>query len=42
LSASGRKIIEVQKPGGSEVHGFFMCECCPKKPNRFETLEELK
>ncbi|KPA36997.1 transcription factor [Fusarium langsethiae] len=29
------------KPGGSKVQGFFMCECCPKKPKRFETLEEL-
>lgn len=40
--ASTRKITEVQKPGGSKVQGFFMCECCPKKPKRFETLEELK
>jgi hypothetical protein len=24
------------------VQGFFMCECCPKKPKRFESLEELK
>ncbi|KAF4968702.1 hypothetical protein FZEAL_10350 [Fusarium zealandicum] len=40
--ASTRKITEVQKPGGSKVHcGFFMCECCPKKPKRFETREEL-
>jgi hypothetical protein len=40
--ASTRKITEVQKPGGSKVQGFFMCECCPKKPKRFETAEELK
>ncbi|KAL2675722.1 hypothetical protein Neosp_011913 [[Neocosmospora] mangrovei] len=39
--ASTRKITEVQKPGGSKMQGFFMCECCPKKPKRFETLEEL-
>ncbi|KAM5352858.1 hypothetical protein ACJ41O_005580 [Fusarium nematophilum] len=39
--ASTRKITEVQKPGGSKVQGFFMCECCPKKPKRFETVEEL-
>ncbi|GKU09408.1 unnamed protein product, partial [Fusarium langsethiae] len=39
--ASTRKITEVQKPGGSKVQGFFMCECCPKKPKRFETLEEF-
>ncbi|EXK75735.1 hypothetical protein FOQG_19500 [Fusarium oxysporum f. sp. raphani 54005] len=40
--ASTRKITEIQKPGGTKVQGFFMCECCPKKPRRFETLEELK
>jgi hypothetical protein len=40
--ASTRKITEVQKPGGTKVQGFFMCECCPKKPKRFESLEELK
>ncbi|KAF5637375.1 zinc finger protein [Fusarium tjaetaba] len=39
--ASTRKITEVQKPGGTKVQGFFMCECCPKKPKRFETIEEL-
>jgi hypothetical protein len=40
--ASTRKITEVQKPGGTKVQGFFMCECCPKTPKRFESLEELK
>lgn len=40
--ASTRKITEVQKPGGTKMQGFFMCECCPKKPKRFETVEELK
>ncbi|KAF5657827.1 nb-arc ankyrin domain-containing protein [Fusarium denticulatum] len=27
--------------GGTKVAGFFMCECCPKKPKKFDTLEEL-
>lgn len=27
--------------GGTKVVGFFMCECCPKKPKRFDTREEL-
>lgn len=22
--------------------GFFLCECCPKKPKKFETIEELR
>ncbi|KAM0362837.1 hypothetical protein ACHAO7_011173 [Fusarium culmorum] len=38
---STRKISEVQKPGGSKVQGFFMCECCPKKPKRLQALGEL-
>ncbi|KPM35149.1 hypothetical protein AK830_g11421 [Neonectria ditissima] len=39
--ASSRKIPEVQKPGGPKLQEFFMCDCCPKKPKRFETAEEL-
>ncbi|EWZ78149.1 hypothetical protein FOWG_17525 [Fusarium oxysporum f. sp. lycopersici MN25] len=35
------KITEVQEPGETKVQDSFMCECCPKKPERFETLEEL-
>ncbi|KAI1101045.1 hypothetical protein F4804DRAFT_344261 [Jackrogersella minutella] len=23
------------------LRGFFLCECCPKKPKKFETMEEL-
>jgi hypothetical protein len=23
------------------LHGIYMCECCPKKPKKFETAEEL-
>ncbi|KAH7312737.1 hypothetical protein B0I35DRAFT_356707 [Stachybotrys elegans] len=40
-AASPRKINEVQRPGGSKFKDFFMCECCPKKPKKFETAEEL-
>ncbi|KAI2469790.1 hypothetical protein F4781DRAFT_421724 [Annulohypoxylon bovei var. microspora] len=25
----------------SGLQGTFLCECCPKKPKRFETMEEL-
>ncbi|EXL90445.1 hypothetical protein NOF04DRAFT_20639 [Fusarium oxysporum II5] len=35
------KITEVQEPGETKVQDSFVCECCPKKPERFETLEEL-
>ncbi|CAH0020134.1 unnamed protein product [Clonostachys rhizophaga] len=39
--ASPRKSPEIQKPG-LEMQGFFMCECCPKKPKKFETAKDLK
>jgi hypothetical protein len=31
----------MQKSGG-KFQGFYMCECCPKKPKKFETAEELR
>lgn len=40
--SSPRKVAEVQKPGGSKIQGFYMCDCCPKKPKKFESLEELQ
>ncbi|KAI3527098.1 hypothetical protein CABS01_10789, partial [Colletotrichum abscissum] len=39
--ASPRKLTEVSKPGGTKISGFFMCDCCPKKPKKFESAEEL-
>ncbi|KAL3962470.1 hypothetical protein ACCO45_003993 [Purpureocillium lilacinum] len=39
--ASPRKLTEIQKPSGTKLQGFYMCECCPKKPKKFETAEEL-
>ena len=46
---SPRKLPEPPKSakaGGSgltaKMRGFYMCECCPKKPKKFETREELK
>lgn len=40
-STTPRRLPEMHKPGGSKVH-FYMCECCPKKPKKFETHEELR
>jgi hypothetical protein len=40
--ASPRKLTEVTKPSGTKMQGFFMCDCCPKKPKKFQTLEELR
>ncbi|KAI2642341.1 hypothetical protein GGS21DRAFT_301160 [Xylaria nigripes] len=40
--ASPRKVADVPKAPISKIQGgFFMCECCPKKPKKFETTEEL-
>ncbi|KAI0025231.1 hypothetical protein F4780DRAFT_420830 [Xylariomycetidae sp. FL0641] len=40
--ASPRKVTELPKASISKIQGgFFMCECCPKKPKKFETAEEL-
>jgi hypothetical protein len=27
---------------GPKIQGVFICECCPKKPKKFDTQEELK
>jgi len=44
--ASPRRVVDPPKPSGSllaaKMQGFFMCECCPKKPKKFETQEELR
>ncbi|KAI1375997.1 hypothetical protein F4677DRAFT_454619 [Hypoxylon crocopeplum] len=40
--ASPRKVSDVSKSGISKIPGgYFMCECCPKKPKKFESAEEL-
>lgn len=39
--ASPRKIVETSKGPVTKLQGFYMCECCPKKPKKFETAEEL-
>ncbi|KAI6092921.1 hypothetical protein F4821DRAFT_113201 [Hypoxylon rubiginosum] len=42
--ASPRKVSEVSlKSGSSKIPSgtYYMCDCCPKKPKKFETAEEL-
>ncbi|QUC16322.1 uncharacterized protein UV8b_00563 [Ustilaginoidea virens] len=39
--SSPRKMSEMQKPTGSKVQHVYMCECCPKKPKKFQTAGEL-
>lgn len=40
--SSPRKLTELSKSSISRIQGFYMCECCPKKPKKFETAEELR
>lgn len=42
--ASPRKLTEPTlriSTGTGKSQGFFMCDCCPKKPKKFDTREEL-
>jgi hypothetical protein len=39
--SSERSISQVKRITTDKLHGVFMCECCPKKPKKFETEEEL-
>ncbi|KAH8654800.1 hypothetical protein BGZ61DRAFT_486866 [Ilyonectria robusta] len=41
-SASPPKLTSLQKPGGStQLSLLKVCKCCPRKPKKFETEEEL-
>ena len=43
MSSNGSKKLDgMSKSVGSKLQDFFMCECCPKKPKKFETAEELR
>jgi hypothetical protein len=42
---SPRKLAEValvRTSGVAKIQGLLMCECCPKKPKKFETEEDLR
>ncbi|KAI1647692.1 uncharacterized protein F4817DRAFT_365159 [Daldinia loculata] len=36
-----RRPINIPASPKDNLPGFFLCECCPKKPKKFETMEEL-
>lgn len=43
--ASPRKLTEMPKSRSSlaaKLKGVYICECCPKKPRKFQTEEELR
>ncbi|TQV95110.1 hypothetical protein V2A60_009823 [Cordyceps javanica] len=39
--SSPRKVGEPGKAAVTKLQGFYMCECCPKKPKKFDSAEEL-
>lgn len=46
-TSSNRKMsvqtaLNAPKPNGPKIGGMYICECCPKKPKKFDTLEELR
>lgn len=52
ISGDARALVTTRKPNEngslgklnttSKGHGAFMCDCCPKKPKKFDTQEDLK
>ena len=45
-ASESRPLVSSRKHNGgksstSRLHGFYMCDCCPKKPKKFDTKEEL-
>jgi hypothetical protein len=43
---TSRKLSDSMSHGkpnnASKIQGVFMCDCCPKKPKKFDSQEELK
>ncbi|KAL1968820.1 hypothetical protein VTN77DRAFT_1181 [Rasamsonia byssochlamydoides] len=39
---SVQSALNVAKPSGPKIGGMYICECCPKKPKKFDTPEELR
>ncbi|KAF6518373.1 hypothetical protein HZS61_008286 [Fusarium oxysporum f. sp. conglutinans] len=35
------KIIQLEISSRAKAQAFFLCECCPNRPKKFQTLEEL-
>ena len=34
--------LGVPKPGGAKKGGLFICDCCPKKPKKFDNPDDLR
>jgi len=39
---STSSIVHSRQNSMSQLQGLYICECCPKKPKKFESLEELR
>jgi len=43
---SPRKLTDLAKAttvvNGHKIQDFYMCECCPKKPKKFDSVDELR
>lgn len=35
-------ILSVPKHAGSKISGLFICDCCPKKPKKFDNPDDLR
>ncbi|KAL4785741.1 hypothetical protein BJX76DRAFT_159391 [Aspergillus varians] len=34
--------LNVPKPAATKMSGLYICDCCPKKPKKFDSSEELR
>ncbi|KAJ5320338.1 hypothetical protein N7508_000621 [Penicillium antarcticum] len=35
-------ILNIPKPPASKIGGLFICDCCPKKPKKFDNPDDLR
>jgi hypothetical protein len=34
--------LNVPKPTAAKIGGLYICDCCPKKPKKFDSPEDLR
>jgi hypothetical protein len=42
LSTKKISLETTLQSGSSKIGGLYICDCCPKKPKKFDTQEELR
>lgn len=42
LLSSTESLLHSPRDGLSQTHGTYMCDCCPKKPKKFKTEDEMR